>query len=221
MERLLRHGAYDIFSEDKSGSAEAESNDFVQLDIDSILERRTRTVIHDNTGSNSGAAGGTFSKASFKLSRPSVDGNGVSSNTDDIDIEDPDFWKKMIGEPTDDPSDEHKLMLSTRRERKQINSYSERDYQKQLTSMIGDSEEDAEDDDEYEDDVDLGSNQERSKWGGTLPEDWTKEDVESLAKALWTFGYGVRPWEEFKILVSKESSHEIAKVSIVSVHLRA
>ena len=48
VERLLRHGAYDIFNEDKSGMAEAESNEFVSQDIDSILERRTRKLIHEN-----------------------------------------------------------------------------------------------------------------------------------------------------------------------------
>merc|ERR1712032_1279857 len=36
VERLLRHGAYDIFNEDKTGTGEAESNDFIQQDIDSI-----------------------------------------------------------------------------------------------------------------------------------------------------------------------------------------
>jgi hypothetical protein len=63
VEKLLRHGAYGIFSEDKDGAE--ESNAFVQQDIDTILERRSRTVVHDNTGSKSNAAGGTFSKARF------------------------------------------------------------------------------------------------------------------------------------------------------------
>ena len=41
VEKLLRHGAYDIFSEDKLGKSEKESNDFMAQDIDSILERRS------------------------------------------------------------------------------------------------------------------------------------------------------------------------------------
>merc|ERR1712176_1369501 len=48
IEKLLRHGAYDIFNEDKSGMAEAESNQFISQDIDSILERRTRKLVYEN-----------------------------------------------------------------------------------------------------------------------------------------------------------------------------
>ena len=66
IEKLLKHGAYEIFKEDKDGTSEKESSDFEAQDIDSILERRTKTVFHENTGSKSNAAGGTFSKASFK-----------------------------------------------------------------------------------------------------------------------------------------------------------
>lgn len=66
VEKLLKNGAYDIFKEDKDGSGEKESNDFVSQDIDSILARRAKTIVHENTGSKSSAAGGTFSKASFK-----------------------------------------------------------------------------------------------------------------------------------------------------------
>ena len=41
VEKLLRHGTYDIFSEDKLGESEKELNDFMAQDIDSILERRS------------------------------------------------------------------------------------------------------------------------------------------------------------------------------------
>ena len=97
VEKLLRHGAYDIFNEDKAGTAEAESNDFQEQTIDSILSRRSRNIVHENTGSGSAAAGGTFSKASFvNKTTPSKkegdDGNGGGQATEDIDINDPDFW---------------------------------------------------------------------------------------------------------------------------------
>ena len=85
VERLLKHGAYDIFKEDKDGTSEKESSDFVSQDIDSILERRTKTVIHENTGSKSNAAGGTFSKASFK-----------NTNSDGIDAADVDIGEMRI-----------------------------------------------------------------------------------------------------------------------------
>lgn len=43
VEKLLKHGAYDIFKEDQDGTSEKESNDFVSQDIDSILARRAKT----------------------------------------------------------------------------------------------------------------------------------------------------------------------------------
>lgn len=89
VEKLLKHGAYDIFAEDKDGSSEKESKDFESQDIDSILARRAKTVVHDNTGSGSAAAGGTFSKASFK----NTNSDGVAA--DEVDVDDPDFWTKV------------------------------------------------------------------------------------------------------------------------------
>ena len=83
VERLLKHGAYDIFKEDKDGTSEKESNDFVSQDIDSILARRAKTVVHENTGSKSNAAGGTFSKASFK--NTTADSNAA----EEVDVDDP------------------------------------------------------------------------------------------------------------------------------------
>jgi len=47
--------------------------------------------VHKNTDSASSAAGGTFSKAVLNM-------DSENSESKDIDIEDPEFWKKMIGE---------------------------------------------------------------------------------------------------------------------------
>ncbi len=118
----MRCGAYDIFREEQSGVSEKESNDFVEQDIDSILARRTKTVIHENTGSKSSAAGGTFSKASFT--------GKASTNTTpgkDVDIDDPDFWKKMVGEPQKSDNDEL-IKSGKKRARKRAN------YNEQLIS---------------------------------------------------------------------------------------
>ena len=92
VERLLRHGAYDIFNEEKSGSSEQESKEFESQDIDSILARRAKTVVHENTGSKSNAAGGTFSKASFRAQNTGDKGDGTGDGDDageDVDIDDP------------------------------------------------------------------------------------------------------------------------------------
>ena len=65
LENLLKHGAYDIFNESKDGSGEAESRDFCDADIDSILQRSS-VVIHDSQGSKAHSVKqSNFSKASF------------------------------------------------------------------------------------------------------------------------------------------------------------
>jgi chromodomain-helicase-DNA-binding protein 7 len=98
VEKLLRHGAYDMFQEDNDGTAEKESNAFMEQDIDTILERRAKTVVHENTGSKSSAAGGKFSKASFKALGGSEAKDASVPSSADVDIDDPDFWKKIVGE---------------------------------------------------------------------------------------------------------------------------
>ena len=138
VERLLKHGAYDIFNEVKEGSADAESNAFMEQDIDSILARRTKTVVHENTGSKSSAAGGKFSKASFKVAASPSKGNGEGAGKEDVDIDDPDFWKKMVGEEHfEDKMDEYD---GKKRERK-VQNYSETAYSKMLEQQLGSDDE--------------------------------------------------------------------------------
>ena len=52
---------------------------FCQEDIDQILERRTKVIQLDSE-----AAGSTFSKASFV----------ADGSSEDLDINDPEFWQK-------------------------------------------------------------------------------------------------------------------------------
>jgi hypothetical protein len=115
IERLLKRGAYDIFDEEKNGSAEAESNAFIHQDIDTILQRRTKVVVYENTGSHSSAAGGTFSKARFGVEK------GHNNPHQDVDIEDPEFWKKTIGEVA--PEEDEKENLPGKRSRTTVSNY--------------------------------------------------------------------------------------------------
>lgn len=210
VEKLLRHGAYDIFSEDKAGEGEAESNAFAQQDIDSILQRRSHIVVHENTGSKSNASGGTFSKASFK---PKIHDPDNKRNDDDIDIEDPDFWKKMIGEGSVGDDDE---IAAGRRPRAQKN-YSENDYQRRLEkSLTMDNEVEISGESSGDSDADdyapNGDSQERLQWGGSLASEWRKDDVESLVKSLCTFGYGRMPWELFAQRSALTKEYNISEV---------
>lgn len=200
VERLLRHGAYDIFNEEKQGTAEAESNDFIQQDIDSILERRARTVVHDNTGSGSNAAGGTFSKASFVAPKtPSKKGP-----EEDVDIEDPDFWKKMVGEAKPEAAS----VLKPRRRNRAI--YSEKFYARQLhqaITMDGDGSESSDsesEDEDHSDEEDEDNNEERTKWGGTKPNQWKKSHALNVLEVLERYGYNRWEWEALQSKLSPE-----------------
>ena len=211
VERLLRHGAYDIFNEDKAGASESESNAFAQQDIDSILERRSKTVTHDKTGSQGNVAGSTFSKASFKAPK-TLDGNKLFVE-EDVDIDDPDFWKKMIG---DVQVENDGMALGEQKRKRREANYSDEKYQEQLENslMLSDPESDSSLLDENDDSVDSLDNaaldnsherreghRERILWGKkpkiSDPSQWNKSDVEKLLKGLQLYGYECIPWTDF------------------------
>ena len=211
VEKLLRHGAYDIFNEDKAGTAEAESNDFVQQDIDSILERRSRTVVHENTGSSSNAAGGTFSKARFTATAKSPDAaDNNKARANDVDIEDPEFWTKVLGDTASSADDDD--LTSKPRQRSKAN-YSEREYQRQLEAALcldNDGESDGSNSESEDQEGEENEGGERMRWGGSGLSEWKKDDAESVLKALMTYGYGLKSWDEFQasLQLSKEYSGE-------------
>jgi chromodomain-helicase-DNA-binding protein 7 len=82
--QVLKHGAYDMFREEKEGAADAASKAFMEEDIEQILSR-SKTLVHD-AGANSGLMS-QFAKASF-----------CSAEADEqVDIDDPNFWAKVVG----------------------------------------------------------------------------------------------------------------------------
>ena len=238
VEKLLRHGAYDIFREEKDGISEKESNEFIEQDIDTILERRTKKVVHDNTGSKSNAAGGSFSKASFKATKKDGDESG---GTNDVDVDDPDFWKKMVGEASfDNDSDKLSTKKRSRKKAKYNEQYFDKDLDK-LTILRDDDNSDG----TYSDTDDNSSNEEddleerefnfsskikmknevlqkmmerqkllhqsrkqRKRWGGKSLVEWRKEDVEELIKMFHRFGYGNVKWDIFADCFLRVASKE-------------
>ena len=226
VERLLKHGAYDIFKEDESGEGDKESNDFVSQDIDSILARRAKTVVHDNTGSGSASAGGTFSKASFKATNSDgVDAAGV-------DVDDPDFWTKVVGEAKEEEAEE-----LGKRKRAQ-NNYSEKLYSQRIDAALRGDGGGVESDDDNGDNDDANSvhsefsdtgalsedetldneslrlivkatkeaakrkKDQRYKWGGAAKSLWQLKDADAVLRTLQSYGYGNLPWEKFVSLLS-------------------
>jgi hypothetical protein len=201
VEKLLRRGAYDIFNEDNAGKCEAESNSFIEQDIDSILQRRSRNIVHDvaaGGGSGNGGSGSTFSKARFALpSSSSKDTHGVNKGkfvpTDDVDVEDPDFWRKIVGEKAIQEAEAPQILAKGKRTQ-QAKNYSERMTWKQIDrqlSMSDSHSSDSESDQsEHENTEEL--HVERMLWGGNRVNEWKQEDVELLVKALMARGYPVR-----------------------------
>ena len=181
VEKLLRHGAYNIFNEEKAGTGEDESKAFLEADIDQIMEQRAKKVVHENTGSQSSAAGGTFSKASFRLS--SAKDPFVTTEGTEIDIDDPDFWVKMVGEPR---VESFSPVLQKRR--RHVLNYQEGGGQDSSESASFDDSDSSSDEDSEAVDEN-GLPKERRRWGGRRPIDWERKDVEGIVKALQDYGY--------------------------------
>ena len=89
-EYLLKHGAYSIFHGTKEGDEE-ESAKFCEADIDQIL-LRSAVVVHTGDKSKVTSCGSnqSFSKASFVSSTADSANNNIS-------IDDPEFWSKVVG----------------------------------------------------------------------------------------------------------------------------
>jgi hypothetical protein len=81
-----------MFLEEKEGLSEKASNDFLQHDLDTILERHSKKIKQRSNH----AKGHTFSKASFTYL--DKDSDYTESRTEGLDVDDPDFWTKLFGE---------------------------------------------------------------------------------------------------------------------------
>lgn len=86
MEHLLRQGAYAVFNDD----AESENiiKEFCEQDIDSILDQRARVRLVDGEDSANPKNKNRISKSLFT-------GGGAVEHAE-IDVNDPDFWKKVL-----------------------------------------------------------------------------------------------------------------------------
>ena len=117
LKRLLRHGAYDLFKEEKGGSSEKESSLFEQQDIDDILSRRAQKVVYENGN----AKASNFSKAIFNA----VNEGAQASSVDDVDVDDPDFWSKVVGEGRAETLEED---LTNKKRKRTPANYNEKQY---------------------------------------------------------------------------------------------
>lgn len=114
IDELLKKGAYDVFREDD----DKEAQQFMETDIDQLLEQSSRKVTYGETATSSLSSGlGSFSKASFVASTGDGDGK-------DVDLDDPDFWAKAVGlqAPPEDMDPNMMLIIDdgSKRARKQV-----------------------------------------------------------------------------------------------------
>ncbi|RMX70437.1 hypothetical protein KXD40_004000 [Peronospora effusa] len=159
---LLKRGAYDVFRDDDTAGEQ-----FCALDIDQILQRSSQVIQYTEQAQSS------FSKASF-----------VSATTsDDVDLDDPDFWKKAVGLTEPDPV-ETEILLPHQRKRTRVARFGDG----------GNFSDGSISDDEYEQEKREREKEERERLEEkSAPREWTQNGRDRLQRALMHYGFG--RWE--------------------------
>jgi hypothetical protein len=97
VEDLLKYGAYDLFKEEREGTADKESRAFCEADIDQILKTNSKTATmtaeEQVAKAEKRKLGNVFSKASFV----------AEDSSTQLDVKDPEFWTKVVGLPAAAP----------------------------------------------------------------------------------------------------------------------
>ncbi|KAE9112912.1 Chromodomain-helicase-DNA-binding protein 6 [Phytophthora fragariae] len=162
IDELLKRGAYDVFRDDDTAGEQ-----FCELDIDQILQRSSQIVQYAEQAQSS------FSKASF-----------VSATTsDDVDLDDPDFWKKAVGLSEPDLAETEDL-LPQQRKRTRVARFGDG----------GSFSDGSVSDDEYEQEKREKEKEERERLEEkNIPREWTQNGRDRLQRALMHYGFG--RWE--------------------------
>lgn len=161
IDELLKRGAYDVFRDD-----DAAGEQFCELDIDQILQRSSQIVQYTQQAQSS------FSKASF-----------VSATTsNDVDLDDPDFWKKAVGLTEPDVVESEDL-LPQQRKRTRVARFGDGGN---FSDGISDEEDDKE---KLEKEKEERERLEEK----TAPREWTQNGRDRLQRALMHYGFS--RWE--------------------------
>ena len=130
--------------------------------------------------------------------------------------DDPDFWRKMVGEGKDDADADD---LTEKRRKRTVTNYSEGAYEKRVEQSLLTSDAEVDDDDEdSEDDESYGSGddaeaRERFRWGGSKPSQWKHEEAKKLLTILQAHGYGTVPWSRYVEELASKNGHGEDEVS--------
>ena len=95
IERLLRHGAYGAMSEDQA-EAEKKAKAWGAEGIDDILARCERRVVEASDNSADAEGDACANKSMFATA--TFAGAGDAGGEDEIALDDPDFWEKLMPE---------------------------------------------------------------------------------------------------------------------------
>jgi len=173
IDSLLKKGAYDVFNEDDS-AADA----FSAEDIDHILARRTTLL---QTGATN-AGPSAFSKANFAAE--------TNKGVENVELDDPDFWKKLMPAAASGPDPALELRPRLRRQTQRF----------------------APGEDSSDEDLDDGSGDEM--YAGEAPSGkklWNKSERQRAQRGLMTLGWGQwRALHRFSNLEERRSMDEVA-----------
>ena len=91
MEQLLREGAYSVLLEDDADLI----REFCEQDIDKLLEQRAHVLVTEGGAQTES----WLNKRKKNKTKKSAFTGESSMEYADIDVNDPDFWKKVLGSP--------------------------------------------------------------------------------------------------------------------------
>jgi SNF2 family DNA or RNA helicase len=199
LENLLKHGAYDMFLEEKEGVSETESKLFIESSIEDILQNSSTFLHKENdsniectkTGSSVTAATGSNS-SSFSFAKASFISAGSTSTENEVAIDDPDFWDKVVGLSVED---QEILAGGKRKCRNNVDNYKEPSdsirsiYSNYKDAYITDS------DNEGDDPAGKEKRKKRRK-DEIVPAVFSADNIMSILSAVVGYGYG--NWKEVR-----------------------
>ncbi|VDK75980.1 unnamed protein product [Litomosoides sigmodontis] len=168
IEELLKKGAYGAIMDEN-----AEESKFNEEDIETILLRRTTTITLE-----AGVKGSTFAKASFNS----------STNREDIDIDDPNFWSKWAKKANIDTemsqTDKQLIVLEPRNRKKR--------FEENVYKSEGGDDTEGEESDDSSKTRKRGDRKKRHEDEEYRPDElaFNKSEYFKIEKVLGQFGWG-------------------------------
>ena len=134
MEQLLREGAYAVFKEDNADAIK----EFFEQDIDTLLGQRAHVIRADAVDGTTGegeAIDGTNNPRKLPRAKKSFFTGESAQEFADIDVNDPNFWKKVLPDLVTPES-----MLERLKDEFQEDEDGEEDYRERAEKFMGDME---------------------------------------------------------------------------------